>query len=136
MNPTLPVGPPVPGWTARPRPPRAVIQGRFCRLEPLSADIHADALFDANALDREERMWTYLFGGPYRERAEYRAYLEKCEASEDPLFFAIVDARLDRATGTRHRTCGSSPRTASSRSVTSPSRRCCSAPPRRPRRCT
>ena len=44
-------------------------------------------------------MWTYLFAGPYRTRAEYHAYLEKCSVSEDPLFFAIVDARLERATG-------------------------------------
>ena len=44
-------------------------------------------------------MFTYLFGGPYASREEYRAYLEKCAPSEDPLFFAIVDARLERATG-------------------------------------
>jgi RimJ/RimL family protein N-acetyltransferase len=75
------------------------MRGRFCRLEPLSAERHADSLFDANALDREERMWTYLLRGPYGSRAEYRAYLEKCSASEDPLFFAIVDAGLERATG-------------------------------------
>jgi RimJ/RimL family protein N-acetyltransferase len=75
------------------------MQGRFCRVEPLSPDLHADALFDANALDREERMWTYLLAGPYRTRAEYRAYIEKCSVSEDPLFFAIVDAPLGRATG-------------------------------------
>jgi len=98
-NRELIVGAPVPGWTACPRPRRAPLEGRFCRLEPLSAERHADALFDANALDREGRMWTYLFGGPYGSRAEYRAYLEKCERSEDPFFFAIVDARLERATG-------------------------------------
>lgn len=99
MSDDLPLGRPVPGWTARPRPPRAAMRGRFCRLEPLSAERHADSLFDANALDREERMWTYLLRGPYGSRAEYRAYLEKCSASEDPLFFAIVDAGLERATG-------------------------------------
>ena len=99
MSGDLPVGPPVPGWTTRPRPARAGIDGRFCRIEPLSVEQHADALYDANALDREERMWTYLFSGPYRDRAEYRTYLEKCAASEDPLFFAIVDVRLGHATG-------------------------------------
>ena len=60
----------------------------------------ADPLFDANALDREERMWTYLFSGPFRDRAEYRDWhIESCAASDDPLFFAIVDQRLGRATG-------------------------------------
>ena len=99
MSGDLPIGPAVPGWIARPRPSRAVMQGRFCRLEPLSPDRHTDSLFDANALDREGRMWTYLFAGPYRARAEYHGYVEKCSVSEDPLFFAIVDARLERATG-------------------------------------
>jgi RimJ/RimL family protein N-acetyltransferase len=99
MSDARPIGPPVPGWTSRPRPPRAVLPGRFCRLEPLSAERHADSLFDANALDREERMWTYLVSGPYRDRAEYRTWIEQCSASEDPLFFAIVDAALERATG-------------------------------------
>jgi RimJ/RimL family protein N-acetyltransferase len=99
MSSEPPIGAPVPNWTTRPRPPRSVIQGRFCRLEPLSPADHADSLFDANALDCEGRMFTYLFGGPYGSRAEYRAYLEKCSLSEDPLFFAIVDASLERATG-------------------------------------
>jgi RimJ/RimL family protein N-acetyltransferase len=94
-----PIGAAVPGWTTRSRPPRAVLEGLFCRLEPLSPERHADALFDANALDREGRMWTYLFSGPYQDRAEYRAYLTQCAESEDPLFFAIVDARLGHATG-------------------------------------
>src|SRR6185503_21085298 len=86
MSGDLPIGPAVPGWTARPRPSRAVMQGRFCRLEPLSPNRHADSLFDANALDREGRMWTYLFAGTYRARAEYHAFVEKCSVSEDPLF--------------------------------------------------
>ena len=95
----LPTGPPVPGWTMRPRPPRVVLAGRHCRLEPLSVAQHADALHEANSLDLEGRMWTYLFSGPYRDLEEYRAYLQKCATSEDPLFYAIVDARLGRATG-------------------------------------
>ena len=93
------MGAAVPGWTTRPRPPRTALQGRLCRVEPLSPDGHADSLFDANALDREEQMWTYLIGGPYASRGEYRAYLEKCSVSQDPMFFAIVDSRLARATG-------------------------------------
>jgi RimJ/RimL family protein N-acetyltransferase len=95
----LPTGPPVPGWTSRPAPPREPLEGRFCRVEPLSATHHANSLYDANSLDREGRMWTYLFEGPYADRAEYRAWIEAAEASTDPLFYAIVDAGLGRATG-------------------------------------
>lgn len=94
-----PVGPEVPDWQAPPRPPRAIMTGRFCRLEPLDAARHAAALHAACALDRDGRMWTYLFDGPFATEVGFRAWLERRERSEDPLFFAIVDAATGRATG-------------------------------------
>lgn len=54
----LPVGPPVPGWTARPWPPGAVLTGRTTVLEPLHAR-HVDDLTAAWA-DTGEAHWTYL----------------------------------------------------------------------------
>jgi len=95
----LPIGPEVPAWTPRPRPPRAVMHGRYCRVEPLDAARHAGELHEANALDREGRMWTYLFSGPFASLDEYRAWLEAKQPSEDPLFFAFVDTARGRAVG-------------------------------------
>lgn len=70
-----PIGFPVPGWTPRPRPPREPMVGRYCRLEPLDPDRHANALFDADADDVDGRSWTYLlwldpanFDGAGRQR--------------------------------------------------------------------
>jgi RimJ/RimL family protein N-acetyltransferase len=65
-----PIGEPVEGWAARPRPPREPIEGRFCRVEPLDPARHAEALFEANRQD-----------------------------AEDPLFHAIVDRASGRALG-------------------------------------
>ncbi|MEO1601250.1 MAG: GNAT family protein, partial [Pseudomonadota bacterium] len=45
---------PVPGWAPRPHPVRASMQGRYCRLEPLTVD-HAEALHEANCTDAENR---------------------------------------------------------------------------------
>jgi RimJ/RimL family protein N-acetyltransferase len=95
----LPIGSDVPAWTPRPRPPRAVMHGRYCRVEPLDPARHAAELHEANSLDREGRMWTYLFSGPFASRDEYRAWLEAKQPSEDPLFFAFVDAARGRAVG-------------------------------------
>ena len=68
------------------------MEGRTCRLEPLDADAHADALHEAYALDREGRGWTYLPYGPFASAADYRVWSEEAAASDDPLFFAILDA--------------------------------------------
>jgi RimJ/RimL family protein N-acetyltransferase len=94
-----PIGDPVPGWTPRPRPPRTPLVGRLCRLEPIDAAKHAAALHEAHAADAEGRNWTYLPYGPFGSADEYGAWLAAREASEDPLFFAIVSLPSERPVG-------------------------------------
>lgn len=94
-----PIGRNLPDWRPPPRPSRAILEGRYCRIEPLDVERHARPLYDANALDREGRMWTYLFSGPFANFDEYRAWLEPRPASEDPLFFAFVDRQRSQAVG-------------------------------------
>jgi len=94
-----PVGAALPGWIAPPAPAREITQGRFCRLEPLDAERHADALFDAYALDGEGRMWTYLSRGPFATREDYRAWMSVACPGNDPLYYAIIDLATDKATG-------------------------------------
>ena len=94
-----PIGPEVPGWSPRPHPPQAVMQGRYCRVEPLDPSRHAPELHEANSLDRQGRMWTYLFSGPFASFDDYRAWMDAKQGSEDPLFFVFVDAASGRAVG-------------------------------------
>jgi RimJ/RimL family protein N-acetyltransferase len=94
-----PIGPPLPNWSARPLPPRRPILGRFCRIEPLDPDRHADSLYEANSHDAETRNWTYLFDGPFAGPREYRAWLDSVCGLSDPLFHAIIDQQTDRAAG-------------------------------------
>jgi RimJ/RimL family protein N-acetyltransferase len=94
-----PVGFPVTGWRRPPRPPRAVLAGRWCRLEPLDPPRHAEALFTAYALDADARHWTYLPYGPFPDLAAYRAWMDEIAAGDDPLFFAIVDPASGRPVG-------------------------------------
>jgi RimJ/RimL family protein N-acetyltransferase len=44
-------------------------------------------------------MWTYLSSGPFTSSAELRSWVEARQDSEDPLFFAVVDASTARAAG-------------------------------------
>lgn len=94
-----PVGAPLPHWSPRPLPARSVMEGRFCRVEPLDPLLHADDLFDANAEDREGRMWTYLAIGPFDTVETYRAWMERACRGDDPLFHAVVDRHSGRALG-------------------------------------
>ncbi len=94
-----PIGRALPGFQPPPRPPRAPLAGRWCRVEPLSAATHAADLWDAYAEDVEGRVWTYLASGPFRSDAEFAAFVAAREPSTDPLYFAIVDAATGRAAG-------------------------------------
>jgi RimJ/RimL family protein N-acetyltransferase len=92
------VGAIVEGAPAR-RPERTTLSGRAISLVPLDAGLHSDALFEgANGGDKD-RSWTYLFDGPYTDRAVFRANIEAKARSEDPLFFAIVDKASGKAVG-------------------------------------
>ncbi len=93
------VGLPVSGWQPPPRPPRAPLEGRFCRLEPVDPARHAADLHAANALDDDGRMWTYLPYGPFADLDAYRSWLETVSAGNDPLFLTIVDCASGRAVG-------------------------------------
>jgi RimJ/RimL family protein N-acetyltransferase len=93
-----PIGEPDDARPAR-RPARVTLSGRAVTLVPLSAEAHADALFEqANGGDKD-RVWTYLFDGPYTDRAVFRANIEAKAKSEDPLFFAILDKASGKAVG-------------------------------------
>src|SRR5262249_45013069 len=94
-----PIGFAVPDWQPPPRPPRDVLVGRFCRVEPIDPERHAADLFAANGLDTDGRGWTYLPYGPFATLAEYRAWIEGACLGGDPLFVAIVDAATGRAVG-------------------------------------
>ena len=94
-----PVGAPVPGWTARPMPPRTAMAGRFCTVEPLDPERHATQLFAAFAED-DGRMWTYLPRGPFASAADYREWAEGAARLNDPLTHAIMDHATGEAVGT------------------------------------
>ena len=95
----LPVGAPLPGWTARPAPPRTPMQGRFCRVEPLDPARHGEELFAANQLDVEGRNWTYLSYGPFARSTTTAPGSRRSAASDDPLFHAIIDLATGKAVG-------------------------------------
>src|SRR5215470_5170197 len=94
-----PISLPLPGWAPPPAPPREPMQGRYCRLEPLDPDRHAEALFEADAADAEGRSWTYLAYGPFPTLSDYRDWMCATCLGDDPLFFAVIDLVDSRPAG-------------------------------------
>ncbi|WP_161803937.1 GNAT family N-acetyltransferase [Gulbenkiania mobilis] len=94
----LPLGEPVPGWKGARVPEPVVLQGVFCRLEPFDTDRHASSLRAALAEDQRAEGWTYLMDPPADEAA-FAAWCAGMTASQDPVFYAIVDPQTREALG-------------------------------------
>jgi len=78
-------------WQPRPRPERKPIEGRTVRLEPLSAAKHGDGLYEASSVPDAGGRFAWLPDYPPETRAAFQPWLDKVEASEDPLFFTVID---------------------------------------------
>ncbi|MGO8126695.1 GNAT family N-acetyltransferase, partial [Rhizobium ruizarguesonis] len=69
------------------------------RLEPLSADRHAQTLFEAAAAPGAQDRFKYLFDDAHSDFSGLRVWAERAEASADHLFFAVIDKATGRAEG-------------------------------------
>lgn len=92
------IGPRVEDSPAR-RPVRTTMPGRLVTLAPLDPRSHGDALYEGIRGEAGDRLWQYLFDGPFADRAAFDIHLERIAASEDPLFMAILDSALGSAVG-------------------------------------
>jgi RimJ/RimL family protein N-acetyltransferase len=85
-------------WQPRPRPARVALQGTFCRLEALDPERHANDLFAASMAPGAEERFRYLFDSP-QDRPGFDGWIAKAAASEEPLFFAVIDMSTQRCEG-------------------------------------
>ena len=86
-------------WQPRIRPARTPIEGRFVRLEPLNAASHGDDLFEIATVPDAADRFRYLSEEPPESRAAFQTWLEKVQASEDPLYFCVIDKASGKAAG-------------------------------------
>jgi RimJ/RimL family protein N-acetyltransferase len=82
---------------ARGRPQRAVLSGERVRLEPVDRARHGAALLAAAEGDRH--LWDYLPYGPFAGEDAFGEHLDRQAGSDDPLFYAVVEATSGRAAG-------------------------------------
>lgn len=73
------------------QPERTKLIGRFVSIIPLNAAIHGEALYRGTHGQAKEDLWYYLPWGPFPDRASFDIHLRQQAASDDPLFFAILN---------------------------------------------
>ncbi|AVG18622.1 GNAT family N-acetyltransferase [Chromobacterium vaccinii] len=86
-------------WEGARHPPRSLLAGRYCRVEPLSLERHGAQLFDELHRMPGGANWTYLSHGPFSCLEDWRQWVAANAALDDPQFYAIVDARDGAAIG-------------------------------------
>ncbi|RFC67449.1 MULTISPECIES: GNAT family N-acetyltransferase [Mesorhizobium] len=86
-------------WTPRSRPERKVLEGQYVRLEPLSAARHGDGLYEAATVGNADERFLWLGEYTPESRAAFQPWLEKVEASEDPLYFVVIDKPTGKVVG-------------------------------------
>jgi RimJ/RimL family protein N-acetyltransferase len=83
--------------TPAPRPSRTTLTGQSVDVVPLDPSGHGDALWDGSK--GHDALYAYLFEGPFTDRAAFDASLQTMAASQDPLFYAIIDRASGLAVG-------------------------------------
>ncbi|KAI1700806.1 acetyltransferase (GNAT) domain-containing protein [Ditylenchus destructor] len=86
-------------WKVPPFPTRKTMTGRFVRLEPLNAERHGDALFEICTTGDAAERFTYLQEAMPRSRAEFQEWLNKMEASNDPMCFVCILQQTNEIAG-------------------------------------
>jgi RimJ/RimL family protein N-acetyltransferase len=86
-------------WVPRPRPARKPLDGRYTRLEPLDAQRHGDGLFEISTRPDAAERFRYLKETPPESRETFQKWLEMAQASEDPLYFAVIVKASGKAAG-------------------------------------
>lgn len=94
-----PIGEALPDWKACDYPSKPLLQGRFCQLERLDLETHAQGLYNSFAKDSSQRNWTYLPYGPFDDFDSFKQWLAVSASRQDPLFYAVINQQTGVAVG-------------------------------------
>ena len=66
------IGEPVENWKICAAPPKTKMEGRYCVIEILDIEKHAEDLFNSFAKDIKNYDWTYLHYGGFKTLIEFK----------------------------------------------------------------
>lgn len=85
------------GWAPPPFPPAKVLEGQWCRLEPLDVARHLDDIWAAAA--GHDAMWDWLPERPPADKDGYRALLQALVTQAGIVPLAVIDKADGKAKG-------------------------------------
>jgi len=84
----------------RPAPDAATFQGQHVTIARLDPDADIDDLYAVSHGNAEfERLWTYLWHGPFPDKSGMHQWLTSIQQSRDPLFYTVFSQALGRKVG-------------------------------------
>lgn len=84
-------------WQPVPLPVSITLTGRFVTLEPLSAERHTHALWQA--VHGQDQVWDWLADGPYASEADLAEALALKETGAAARFFSLIPNATGQAAG-------------------------------------
>ena len=84
-------------WTPPPFPPAKVLEGRYCRLEPLDPGRHLDDIWTFNA--GHDAVWDWLPAEPPPDKETYGALLQSMAENKAIVPLAVIDKADGKAKG-------------------------------------
>lgn len=94
----LAIGPKLAASVPAPFPEAKVLEGRYCRLEPLEVR-HAPDLYECSSPDDADTRFRYLFDEPPSSIQATEAWIRDKMADKNYLYYAIVDKSSGRVEG-------------------------------------
>jgi RimJ/RimL family protein N-acetyltransferase/ribosomal protein S18 acetylase RimI-like enzyme len=86
-----------PHWKAPPFPPAEVLDGRYCRLEPIDPVRHLDDIWAAN--QGQYHIWEWMPAHPPKDRESYGELLAMMAGKPGIVPFAVIDKADGKAKG-------------------------------------
>jgi RimJ/RimL family protein N-acetyltransferase len=75
------------------------MRGRLVSVVPLADAAQIASLYEVTHGPGKDRLWQYLFAGPFATRAEFCSYLEGRATANNERFFTIVDNAAESPVG-------------------------------------
>ncbi|MCG8605184.1 GNAT family N-acetyltransferase [bacterium] len=84
-----PVGESVEGWNGASDEFATLLDGRYCTVERLEPECHANGLTEAFSKELKGPIWTYMVFGEFEDEPAFRDWLHSIGNLDDPLYYVI-----------------------------------------------